>query len=131
MLDVSLPNLATASFVGGQDLYVALPGADSEGSAITYTASSSNANVSATIVTGSRSIRMTVSGMDVNGQAFSGELTFLLFEDIAPETTARLISLIQSGFYEGLDFHRIYDGFVAQAADPLGGGTGGSGTKSR
>ncbi len=129
VLDASLPDLSNASFIGGQDLYVALPGSDSGGGAVTYTASSSNANVSATILTGGRSIKMTVSGKDVNGVDFSGELTFRLFEDAAPITTARLISLIQSGFYNGLSFHRILNGFVAQGGDPAGDGTGGSGTK--
>lgn len=129
VLDASLPNLTNANFIGGQDLYVALPGSDSGGGAVTYTASSSNANVSATILTGGRSIKMTVSGKDSTGADFSGELTFRLFEDAAPITTARLITLIQSGFYNGLNFHRILDGFVAQGGDPLGDGTGGSGTK--
>lgn len=129
VLDASLPALSNAQFIGGQDLYVALPGSDSGGGAVTYTASSSNANVSATIVSGGRSIKMTVSGKDVNGVDFSGELTFRLFEDIAPITTARIIDLIQSGFYNGLSFHRILNGFVAQGGDPSGDGTGGSGTK--
>lgn len=129
VLDASLPVLSNAQFIGGQDLYVALPGSDSGGGSVTYTASSSNANVSATIVSGGRSIKMTVSGKDVNGVDFSGELTFRLFEDASPITTARIISLIQSGFYNGLDFHRILNGFVAQGGDPDGDGTGGSGTK--
>lgn len=129
VLDASLPNLSNVNFIGGQDMYVALPGSDSGNGPVTYTASSSNANVSATILTGGRSIQMTVSGKDVNGVDFSGTLTFRLFEDLSPVTTARIISLVQSGFYNGLDFHRILDGFVAQGGDPLGNGTGGSGTK--
>lgn len=129
VLDASLPVLTNANFIGGQDLYVALPGSDSGGGAVTYTASSSNANVSATIVSGGRSIKMTVSGKDVNGVDFSGELTFRLFEDAAPITTARIIDLVQQGFYNGLSFHRILDGFVAQGGDPDGNGSGGSGTK--
>ena len=129
VMDASLPNLANANFIGGQDLYVALPGTDSNGAPITYTASSANANVSATILTGGRSISMTVSGKDANGQDFSGTLTFRLFEDLSPVTTARIIALVEQGFYNGLDFHRILNGFVAQGGDPLGNGTGGSGTK--
>ncbi len=129
VLDASLPNLSNTQFIGGQDMYIALPGTDSNNSPITYTASSANANVSATILTGGRSIRMTVSGKDANGQDFSGVLTFRLFEDLSPVTTARIITLVQQGFYNGLDFHRILNGFVAQGGDPLGNGTGGSGTK--
>ena len=129
VLDASLPNLSNANFIGGQDLYVALPGTDTSGGPITYTANSANANVSATILQGGRSIKMTVSGKDANGQDFSGELTFRLFEDLSPVTTARIITLVQQGFYNGLDFHRILNGFVAQGGDPLGDGTGGSGTK--
>ncbi|MDB5337010.1 MAG: putative peptidyl-prolyl cis-trans isomerase [Planctomycetaceae bacterium] len=129
VMDASLPNLANANFIGGQDLYVALPGTDSNNSPITYTASSANANVSATILQGGRSISMTVSGKDVNGQDFSGTLTFRLFEDLSPVTTARIITLVQQGFYNGLDFHRILNGFVAQGGDPNGNGTGGSGVK--
>ena len=129
VLDASLPNLSNTQFIGGQDMYIALPGTDSNNSPITYTASSANANVSATILTSGRSIRMTVSGKDVNGQDFSGVLTFRLFEDLSPETTSRIITLVQQGFYNGLDFHRILNGFVAQGGDPLGNGSGGSGTK--
>ena len=44
----------------------------------------------------------------------------------APETVANFLSLVDEGFYNGLTFHRIIDGFMAQGGDPKGNGTGGS-----
>ena len=45
----------------------------------------------------------------------------------APETVANFVKLANEGFYDGLTFHRIIDGFMAQGGDPEGDGTGGSG----
>lgn len=47
--------------------------------------------------------------------------------DIAPITVTNFIKLVKEGFYDGLTFHRIIDGFMIQGGDPLGNGTGGSG----
>ncbi len=47
----------------------------------------------------------------------------------APETVDNFLDLVESGFYDGLTFHRIIDGFMAQGGDPKGNGTGGSGRK--
>ena len=44
----------------------------------------------------------------------------------APITAANFVSLAESGFYDGLTFHRIIEGFVMQGGDPEGNGTGGS-----
>ena len=46
--------------------------------------------------------------------------------DTAPITVTNFIGLVEDGFYDGLTFHRIIDGFMAQAGDPKGDGTGGS-----
>ena len=46
--------------------------------------------------------------------------------DTAPITVANFLKLAQSGFYDGLTFHRIIDGFMIQGGDPKGNGTGGS-----
>jgi len=56
-----------------------------------------------------------------------GDITFELFEDQAPNTVANFISLVEKGFYNGLPFHRVIGGFMAQGGDPQGNGTGGPG----
>lgn len=55
-----------------------------------------------------------------------GPIKFELFEETAPITTANFVSLVESGFYNGLNFHRYEPGFVIQGGDPLGTGMGGS-----
>lgn len=50
-----------------------------------------------------------------------------LYTDKAPITTKNFIDLANSGFYNGLTFHRVETGFVVQGGDPKGDGTGGSG----
>jgi cyclophilin family peptidyl-prolyl cis-trans isomerase len=49
--------------------------------------------------------------------------------DLAPKHVARIKELTRQGFYDGLVFHRVIDGFMAQTGDPKGNGTGGSGVK--
>lgn len=56
-----------------------------------------------------------------------GIIKLELFEKEAPITTRNFIELAQSGFYNGLTFHRVEPGFVVQGGDPKGDGTGGSG----
>ncbi len=53
-----------------------------------------------------------------------GEIEVELFENQAPETVANFISLVESGFYEGLTFHRVLQHFMAQTGCPIGDGTG-------
>ena len=57
-----------------------------------------------------------------------GTITVALDAEAAPETVANFVSLAESGFYDGLTFHRIIEGFMMQGGDPNGDGTGGSGT---
>ena len=55
-----------------------------------------------------------------------GTIKLELYPDIAPIPVANFIKLAQSGFYDGLTFHRIMDNFMIQGGDPKGNGTGGS-----
>jgi len=58
-----------------------------------------------------------------------GDVVIELFEDVAPRHVSRIKELVRQGFYNGLKFHRVIDGFMAQTGCPLGTGTGGSGKK--
>ncbi len=58
-----------------------------------------------------------------NGDIFKAEL----YPDIAPQSVNNFISLINKGFYDGLIFHRVIEGFMIQGGDPDGNGTGGPG----
>ena len=55
-----------------------------------------------------------------------GTITLELDADAAPITVANFLKLADSGFYDGLTFHRIMDGFMIQGGDPDGNGSGGS-----
>jgi cyclophilin family peptidyl-prolyl cis-trans isomerase len=55
-----------------------------------------------------------------------GEFRFELYQERAPTTVANFIELAESGFYDGLTFHRYVPGFVVQGGDPEGTGMGGS-----
>ncbi len=58
-----------------------------------------------------------------------GDVKIRFRPDLAPKHVARITELAQSGFYDGVTFHRVIDGFVAQGGCPDGTGMGGSGTK--
>ncbi|MEM8749281.1 MAG: peptidylprolyl isomerase [Pseudomonadota bacterium] len=59
-------------------------------------------------------------------QTKTGKVTIELFPKVAPNHVNRIKSLANSGFYDGLKFHRVIEGFMAQTGDPRGDGTGGS-----
>ena len=59
-------------------------------------------------------------------QLKDGTVTIQLRPDLAPNHVARLKELARKGFYDGVVFHRVIDGFMAQTGDPTGTGTGGS-----
>lgn len=61
--------------------------------------------------------------IDIEGY---GTITVALDGNTAPETVENFVSLAESGFYDGLTFHRIMEGFMMQGGDPNGDGTGGS-----
>ncbi len=55
-----------------------------------------------------------------------GDVEIELWSDIAPNHVERIVTLASSGFYDGIVFHRVIDGFMAQTGDPTGTGMGGS-----
>jgi peptidylprolyl isomerase len=55
-----------------------------------------------------------------------GRVTILLRPDLAPQHVERVKQLAREGFYDGIVFHRVIPGFMAQTGDPTGTGTGGS-----
>ena len=57
-----------------------------------------------------------------------GPVTIAMRPDLAPGHVTRIKQLVREGFYDGVKFHRVIDGFMAQTGCPQGTGTGGSGT---
>ena len=72
-----------------------------------------------------------VSAADIDNTVFldvpAGRVVIELRPDLAPKTVAHFKELVKRGFYDGLKFHRVIPGFMAQTGDPRGNGTGGSG----
>ena len=58
-----------------------------------------------------------------------GPVTIRMRPDLAPQHVSRIKELVREGFYDGIVFHRVIDGFMAQTGCPHGTGTGGSGKK--
>jgi peptidyl-prolyl cis-trans isomerase A (cyclophilin A) len=56
-----------------------------------------------------------------------GTITLELFDEQAPETAGNFAKLAEKGFYDGIVFHRVIDGFMIQGGCPMGRGTGGPG----
>ncbi len=115
----------------GAPLYVALNAFDADGDPLSFSAVVVESQLShpeiesptllPVIDHDNRNLRLRVAGF--------GDMVFELFEKWAPRTTARIIELAQSGFYDGTTFHRIVQHFVIQGGDPTGTGVGGSGVQ--
>src|SRR6201995_1341062 len=58
-----------------------------------------------------------------------GQVVIEMRPDLAPGHVARIKELVRDGFYDGIVFHRVIEGFMAQTGCPHGTGTGGSGKK--
>jgi len=55
-----------------------------------------------------------------------GKVVLKLYQDVAPKHVAQITMLAKEGFYDGIIFHRVIEGFMAQTGDPTGTGMGGS-----
>jgi cyclophilin family peptidyl-prolyl cis-trans isomerase len=110
--------IADSTLLIGSPLHVPLDGYDPNGGPLTYTVTTSNSGVTATVLTGNRSARINVAGF--------GDMVFELFEDRASRATERMIQLAEDDFYEDIIFHRVVNNFVIQGGDPTGTGSGGS-----
>src|ERR1051326_4290133 len=82
-------------------------------------------------------IALTLGGMAMAADAENtlymdvpfGRVVIAMRPDLAPGHVAQIKALARQGFYDGVPFHRVIDGFMAQTGDPTGTGTGGSGNK--
>ena len=85
---------------------------------------------------------MLIAALTFGGEAMAADLENTLYldvpagrvviemrPDLAPATVAQIKALVRQGFYDGIVFHRVIDGFMAQTGCPQGTGTGGSGKK--
>ena len=125
LLSATLDVIAAQDVPGGKSIFVPVTGLTDNTTRVSYNVSSSNGQLSAQSLANLTFLRIKVSIGGVN----AGTMEFALFNDIAPNAVARITALVNSGFYNNLNFHRVIPGFMAQGGDPLGTGAGGSGVK--
>ncbi len=65
-------------------------------------------------------------GTMIEMETTKGVVTLQMLDEVAPKHVERITTLAQEGFYDGVVFHRVIPGFMAQTGDPTGTGTGGS-----
>ena len=118
----TIVGLGDVDLFSGSPLQLAINGWDPNGDDLTYEVTSSDPDlVDPTIIDGGRSLLI-----DVAGPTTYGKLQFQLFEEHAPRASGQIIALAESGFYDGVGFHRVINDFVIQGGDPTGTGSGGS-----
>lgn len=129
MLKSSFKKIATIGIAGalacGTLGMVGCSGSSNSSSASSSasSAASSSAQTSANLEKAADPIGTHHAIIEIEGY---GPISVELDGDSAPVTVQNFIDLAESGFYDGLTFHRIIEGFMMQGGDPLGNGTGGS-----
>lgn len=93
-----------------------LTATDADGNPLTYMVTSDNGIVTASVRNNHPFLKMSVANF--------GDMTFQLFDDIAPTAVKNISDLASQGLYNGLTFHRVIQNFMIQGGDPLGTGTG-------
>ncbi|QDV52402.1 peptidylprolyl isomerase [Gimesia fumaroli] len=98
-----LKEIADQNLISGTGLHVALDGFDPDNGELKYTAvSSDDTKVQVRVLEGNRSLRISVAGY--------GDMVFELFEGRASRATEKITALAEAGFYDGVEFHRIFGG---------------------
>lgn len=131
------PARVTPKVPVGKTLLFPVTASDADGEALSYKVTSSNPAILARAKTGNPKLVMNVTheaGV-TDDPAYSGTMEFMLFRDWLPVTSGFVAGMAQSGFYDGVIFHRLTDlgggqgttGFIFQGGDPLGSGGGGPG----
>lgn len=106
-----LKEIADQDLISGVGLHVALDGYDPDNGTLTYhDPVSSNSHITARILEGNRSLRISVAGY--------GDMVFELFESRASRATDKIIALAEAGFYDSVEFHRIFGGFLRGGFNP-------------
>jgi cyclophilin family peptidyl-prolyl cis-trans isomerase len=85
--------------------------------------------LAAALALGARSARATDPENTLYMDLKDGRVVIELRPDLAPKTVARMKQLVRQHFFDGIVFHRVIEGFMAQTGDPTGTGYGGSGQK--
>ncbi len=122
---VSLLSIDDTSFSNNKPLFVPVSNTAQVNGTTTVTAVSGNPDISVSVLPAGQTLKLDMSGIDKDGNPFTGSMTIRLFEDAAPLAVARIVELANDGFYNGKTFFRTQDNFVIQggssnntAADP-------------